>query len=140
MPARDFYHDVVRQALIKDGWTITHDPLKLSWGGKDMFVDLGAEQLLAAEKAERQIAVEIKSFLGASEMADLEQALGQYLVYAAVMRMREPTRTLYLAVPHDIWLSIFDEPLGRLLLQTYPVNILSFDSTTQEFNHTAIVR
>src|SRR3954452_5260251 len=61
MPARDIYHETVKRALIKDGWTITHDPLKLSWGGKDMFVDLGATQLLAAEKGEQHIAVEIKS-------------------------------------------------------------------------------
>ncbi|MEM8534684.1 MAG: element excision factor XisH family protein [Chloroflexota bacterium] len=67
MPARDTYHEIVKQALIDDGWMITHDPLKLSWGGKDMFVDLGAEQLLAAEKAERKIAIEIKSFHGYSE-------------------------------------------------------------------------
>ncbi len=29
MPAKDIYHDVVKQALIKDGWTITDDPLRL---------------------------------------------------------------------------------------------------------------
>ncbi len=27
MPARDIYHDTVRNALEKDGWTITHDPV-----------------------------------------------------------------------------------------------------------------
>jgi hypothetical protein len=132
MPARDIYRETVKRALIKEGWTITHDPLKLSWGGKDLFVDLGATQLIAAEKAERHIAVEIKSFVGDSEVADLEQALGQYLVYLAVMCEREPQRDLYLAVPHDVWLNVFDEPLGNLLLQTYPVQIVSFDVTTEE--------
>ena len=29
MPARDYYHDVVRNAIQKDGWTITHDPYHL---------------------------------------------------------------------------------------------------------------
>jgi hypothetical protein len=133
MPARDVYHQTVKQALIKDGWTITHDPLKLSWGGKDMYVDLGAERLLAAEKAGQKIAVEIKSFTSDSEMADLEQALGQYLVYHAVMAAREPDRVLYLAVPHDVWLNMFAEPLGQLLLQTYPVRLVSFDISTGEF-------
>ena len=32
MPARDLYHDVVRSALIKAGWMITHDPLVLKVG------------------------------------------------------------------------------------------------------------
>ena len=27
--ARDLFHDIVKEALIKDGWTITNDPLTL---------------------------------------------------------------------------------------------------------------
>jgi hypothetical protein len=46
-------------------------------GKKDSFVDLGAERLLSAGKEGRKIAVVLKSFLGASEVADLESALGQ---------------------------------------------------------------
>ena len=45
MPAKDIYHACVKNALIKDGWTITHDPLRLPLGGKDVYVDFGAEQL-----------------------------------------------------------------------------------------------
>jgi len=74
MPARDIYHETVKKALIKDGWTITHDPLILRWGATDVYIDLGAEQLLAAEKEGRKIAVEIKSFLGKSNVDDLEKA------------------------------------------------------------------
>jgi len=48
MPARDTCHDSIKNALIKDGWTITHDPLRLQWGVKDMYVDLGAEKIVAA--------------------------------------------------------------------------------------------
>jgi hypothetical protein len=36
MPAKDLFHDCVRHALIHDGWTFTHDPLRLTWGGKDL--------------------------------------------------------------------------------------------------------
>ena len=65
MPARDTYHDAVCKALVKDGWTITDDPLRLVWGKKDYYVDLGAERILAAERHGRRIAVEVKSFVGA---------------------------------------------------------------------------
>src|SRR3954470_15848741 len=99
MPARDRYHDCVRNALIKDGWVITHDPLRLPWGKKDLYVDLGAEQILAAEKGELRIAVVIKSFLGKSKLDDLERALGQFALYRSVLARREPNRTLFLAVP-----------------------------------------
>jgi hypothetical protein len=76
MPARDILHDVVKEALIKEGWTITNDPFLVAFGIRKVYVDLGAERLLAAERGTDQIVVEVKSFLGASRMADLEQALG----------------------------------------------------------------
>ncbi len=63
MPAKDIFHDNIKNALIKDGWRITDDPLKLQWGNKDLYVDLGAEKLIAAEKENQKIAVEIKRIL-----------------------------------------------------------------------------
>src|SRR5262249_61450392 len=86
MPARNIYHAVVVRALTADGWTITHDPYPLSFGGKDLFVDLGAEEpTLAAEKEGRRIAVEIQSFLGRSPVRSLEEAVGQYEVYRLLL-------------------------------------------------------
>ena len=81
MPARDFYHDKVRNALIKDGWTITHDPYSMKLGSADLFVDLGAEKIIAAEKGSDKIAVEIKSFLGKSIIAQTQDAIGQFIMY-----------------------------------------------------------
>ena len=95
MPARDAYHPAVVAALIADGWTITHDPLLLKWGLRDLYVDLGAERMIGATKANRLIAVEIKTFNGPSAMTDLERALGQYTLYRDVMARREPGRELY---------------------------------------------
>ncbi len=60
--AKNLFHDVVKIALIKDGWQITDDPLFLKVGGVDFFIDLGAEKLLAAERDGKKIAVEIKAF------------------------------------------------------------------------------
>ena len=78
MPARGFYHDSVKHALEKDGWTIPHDPCRLKLSrGKNLFVDLGAERLIAAERGLEKIAIEVKSFRSASEMKDLEDAVGQ---------------------------------------------------------------
>ena len=62
MPARDIYHNTVKNTLIKDGWTITDDPFRLKWGNNLLYVDLGAEQLLTAEKENRKIAAEVKRF------------------------------------------------------------------------------
>jgi hypothetical protein len=66
MPAKDKYHESLRRALEKDGWTVTDDPFRLVWGKRDFYVDFGAERIVAAEKAGRRIAVEVKSFLSSS--------------------------------------------------------------------------
>ncbi len=79
MPGRDLLHPVVRTALERDGWTITADPLVLKIGRRNMFVDLGAERILSAERGAERIAVEVKSFLGESDLVELEAALGQYV-------------------------------------------------------------
>jgi len=62
MPAKDAYHDVVLQALKKEGWTITDDPLTLQLDESvNVYLDIGAENLLAAEKQGQRIAVEVKN-------------------------------------------------------------------------------
>jgi len=132
MPAHDLYHDAVRNALIKDGWTITHDPFRMELGRRDMYVDLGAERLLAAEKADQRIAVEIKSFIGPSDIADLEQALGQFILYHDVLEAIEPDRILYLAVPQVKLNTLFAEPIGDLLMRNRRVRLIGFRPDTEE--------
>jgi XisH protein len=126
MPARDTYHDAVRRALIADGWTITHDPFTISWGDRKMYADLGAERFLAAERSNRRIAVEVKSFFGASLLDDLEKALGQFVLYRAVLEKLDPDREMCLAIPFDV-ARVFEEPLGQLLLDSNLVRAFSFD-------------
>lgn len=132
MPTRDLYHDAVKQALVKDGWTITHDPLRLRWGRRDLFVDLGAEKLLGAEKEGMKIAVEIKSFIGKSEIDDLENALGQYILYRDVMDRTEPDRQLFLAVRDVVFATLFEEPVGELLIENKRLQLIVFDEKNEE--------
>ena len=95
MPRHDIYHDVVKNALVKDGWRITHDPLILPYGGRNLYVDIGAEAPIGAEKEGHRIAVEVKSFLGSSEIMELERALGQYMLYRFLLTRQEPERVLF---------------------------------------------
>jgi hypothetical protein len=131
MPAKDIYHNIVKNALIKDGWTITHDPLALKWGAKDLYVDLGAERFLAAERAGRKIAVEIKSFVSPSQVQDLRNALGQYVLYHDILARTEPDRMLYLAVRKAVFIDLFEEPIGRLMLENQRVRLIVFDSRAE---------
>lgn len=127
MPDRDLYHNTVKTALIKEEWIVTHDPLILKLGKKDLYVDLGARQLLAAERAEHKIAVEIKSFIGRSDIDDLEKALGQYVLYQDLLNELEPERTLYLAIPNSVFDDLFEEPIGQLLLKNRRLKLITFD-------------
>ncbi|HYX12850.1 MAG TPA: XisH family protein [Nostoc sp.] len=131
MPARDIYHNAVKNALVKEGWIITDDPLHLKWGQKDMYVDLGAKQLLAAEQGSKKIAVEIKSFISPSEMADLKDAIGGFIMYRAVIHRLEPKRTLYLAVRDSVFTALFEEPIGTLLIETENLKLLVFNPETE---------
>ena len=134
MPARDFYHDAARDALVKDGWTITGDPVTLIYGTRSLYVDLGAQHLLGANREGRRIVVEVKSFRGLSEMADLEMALGQYVLYRAILRRLDPACELYLAIPIDPYRSIFQDPLGELLVQEERLALIVFDPSTGEIS------
>lgn len=122
----------VKAALVHDGWTITHDPLTLRWGRKDLFVDLGAEKLLAAEKGNRKIAVEIQSFIGKSEIEDLKNAVGQFVLYRNIMEVEQPNRELYLAVREATFTEIFEEPIGRVLIDKKLVQLIVYDDAQEE--------
>ncbi|MGI8980881.1 MAG: element excision factor XisH family protein [Pirellulaceae bacterium] len=128
MPAKNIYHVVVIEALEADGWTITDDPLKMRYGGRDFYVDLGAERTpIGAEKGERKIAVEIQSFLNQSIVRDIEEAVGQYDVYRTLLQENEPKRSLYLAVPQRIRKALLVEPFGRLIVAKLNLSVIVFN-------------
>jgi hypothetical protein len=127
--AKDKYHNIVRTALEQDGWVITHDPYKVMVGRRKGYIDIGAE-LLAAEKKNSKIAIEIKSFLGASDLDQFEDALGQFLVYHFALNKKEVDRILYLAVPLKFYENFFDDLFFVELTQHYQVNMIVFNEET----------
>ena len=70
MSAKDLFHELVKASLIQEGWNVTHDPYRVELGFTDIYIDLGAERLIAAERNKEKIAVEIKSFLAPSTMSE----------------------------------------------------------------------
>jgi hypothetical protein len=130
MPARDLFHDAVKHGLIKDGWTITADPLIVKFGGVNI-VDLGAEKLIAAEKDNQQIAVEVKSFLGTSALDDFHTALGQFLNYRLALDEDQPHRILYLAVPVSAYSGFFTLPLAQGQIQRQSLRLIVYDPESE---------
>ncbi|MDB9524539.1 element excision factor XisH family protein [Oscillatoria sp. CS-180] len=127
MAAKDIFHDAVKHALKKGGWTITHDPFFLSFGGVNMYVDLGAERIIAADRGDEKIAVEVKSFVGPSATTEFNFALGQFLKYQLALEEEHPERVLYLAVPVDAEREFFRLELPRRLIERYNVRLLIYD-------------
>ncbi len=126
--ARDKYHYQVRDAMVKDGWTITDDPFRLTVGVKDVFMDLGAERLLAAEKDNEKIVVEVKSFPARSFLADFYSAVGKYVTYEDALLLREPGRKLFLAVPDHIYQAeMYRDELVEAVLQHRHIQVIVVD-------------
>jgi XisH protein len=125
--AKDFYHNIVKEALIKDEWSITDDPYIIRLGGRDSVeADLGAEKMLQAERAGRKIVVEIKSFLNRSLIYDFHGAYGQFAFYQRALEKFEHQRQLYLAMPVDIFTEFSEKPYFKEFMEA-EMNILVFD-------------
>ena len=125
--ARDLFHQVVKDALIKDGWNITYDPFPVDYGDVQMQIDLGAERLLAATKDAETIAVEIKSFVKPSNISEFHTAVGQYLNYRRALRAQEPNRVLYLAVPSQTYDEFFRLRFIQEGVEEYQIYLLIYD-------------
>ncbi len=127
MPAKDIYHEAVKQALLKDGWQILKENYALEYGGDNLYADIAASKSIAAERQNQRILVEVKSFLGRSFINDLELAVGQYIIYRDIVQVKELGFQLYLAVTKSVYNSGFQKKIAQLIIERNKVNLLIFD-------------
>ncbi len=132
MAAKDKYHGQVRRALEKEGWTITHDPYFLKLEGVNYPVDLGAERMIAAQKENQKILVEVKSFAVESIPNEFHTALGQYLDYALGLEEVDPDRLIFLAIPENVYRKIKKIPILLKALDKFGVRVVIFEPKLEE--------
>lgn len=132
MPAKDVYHDAVKNALIKDGWIITADPYKIKYKDAELFADLAVEKPIVAEQNGRKIVVEIKSFLSPSPMRDFEMALGQYILYRNLINLTEPEYQIYLAIKDSIYENFFKRESIKDIAQINQLLLIVVDMEKEE--------
>lgn len=142
MALRDAIHNRVKQALLKDGWEITDDPYVIAYGERFLFVDLAAEgsqdskeligSFIGAEQANLKIAVEIKELRGNSTIVELEQAIGQYVLYGLLLNRIEPQRKIYLAIPDKAYQELFTEAIGELVISDLPLKLVVINTEKAE--------
>lgn len=131
--AKDAFHEQVKTALTKEGWIITHDPFAIAISEVvKLQIDLAAEGAIAAERESEKIAVEIKSFIGDSDISAFHTALGQYLNYSQALEEQEPERILYLAVPHETYQDFFQLPFIQRALKRYQLKLIIYDPNLEE--------
>ena len=131
--AKDIFHQQVKNALIKDGWIITDDPLivRISEAIK-VQIDLAAENAIAAEKDTEKIAVEIKSFIAGSDISEFHTALGQYLNYVQALEKHEPERIVYLAVPEETYKDFFQLTFVQQTIKRYQMKLIVYEPNKEE--------
>ncbi|MEG4837292.1 XisH family protein [Microcoleus sp. B9-D4] len=130
--AKDIFHNTVKIALQKDGWKITHDPYQLRYGVADVYIDLAAEEAIAAEKEGRKIAVEVKSLAGGSTISEFHTALGQFLNYRIAIEVSsEPERVLYLAVPTDTYQMFLRFEPAKTVIERYEIRLIVYNPTRE---------
>lgn len=134
MPAKDKFHELVKIALQNQDWTITHDPYHIDLGFVDFYIDLGAEQLLAATKDNEKIAVEIKTFLAPSTISEFHTAVGQFINYRIALEYDDPERTLYLAIPLDIYKRFFKYSFIQTVIERNQIPLLVYDTEKKEIS------
>ena len=132
MPKLDIIHNAVRNALIKDDWVITDDPYVIQYRKTTLYADLGAEQPMAAERYGQKLVVEVKSFIGASKIQDLKEALGQYDIYRYLLEEIAPDRKLYVAVSTVAYKSFFKQDVIQLILNKHQLPIIVVDTEMEE--------
>jgi hypothetical protein len=97
-----------------------------------MYIDLGADKILAAERENEKIAVEIKSFFNTSAISEFHTALGQFINYRLALSEQEADRTLYLAVPIDSYTSFFTIRLVQNIIKTYQLKLITYQPETED--------
>lgn len=132
MPAKDIYHQAVKNALIKDGWTITADPYRIQYEDAELYADLAAEKPIAAERNGRKIIVEIKSFISPSPMRDFENALGQYILYRNLLKLNNQDYEIYLAVRDTIFETFFQRKSIQAVVKLNEIALLVFNNEREE--------
>jgi len=126
--AKDKYHDLVRELLEDEGWTVTDDPLIIKTELAKIQIDLAAEKLIGAEKDGQRIAVEIKSFIGHSKLNDLYSALGKFILYFPALKRAEPDRVLYLALPEHAYDYFYQDSISGEIVERNDIKFILYDT------------
>lgn len=76
--------------------------------------------------------MEVKSFIGASKIQDLKEALGQYDIYRYLLEEIAPDRKLYMAISKVAYNTFFTQDVTQLILNKHQLPIIVADIEIEE--------
>jgi len=126
MSAKDLYHNNVVNALVKDGWTITDDPLNIQFLNVDLRIDFGAKR--NGEK----IAIIVKELGSSSIILDFHEVLGEYLSCLEGIVHSDPTRSLYLAIPSTAYRTLLQLRFSQHMIRKHQIQLAAYDPETEQ--------
>ncbi len=117
MPAFDSCHPQVVRALEKDGWTISSDQFLIRIDRSHrVYIDIEAQRVDSSSI----MVVEVKCFQDIeSETSDLYSAIGQYLIYRNLLERKNLDIPLYLAIPIEAYLGVFNRMAFPMIVQNH---------------------
>ena len=133
MGAKDIYHEAVKNALIKDGWTITADPYPLEYEDVELYPDLAVEKFISENQKQLKIIIEIKSFISLSLIKDFEMALGQYILYRNLIQLaQDEYQEIYLAIKDEIYETFFKRKSIKAVVKLNQIALLVVNTQKEE--------
>lgn len=130
--AKDIIHEAVKNALIKDGWTIIDENFEMRFKELKFFGDIKAEKPIIAKRGTEKIIVEVKSFVSRSAISEFEKALGQYRIYKKVLEKNNSEAQLFLAIPQSIFKKFFSGEGMQMIISEENISLLVVNTNTEE--------
>jgi hypothetical protein len=118
MPSFDKCHEQVIRALQNDGWRISEQQVPMKFDRRRVFIDLLATHGANGSRQEMAL-IEVKCFSDPQNTShEIYTAIGQYILYRAMLRELEVEIPLYLSVPEGIFNDIFDVVVHRAITES----------------------
>lgn len=93
---------------------------------------MGIERVIAVERGSEKLAIEVKSFVGQSIVNDIENALGQFVVYMSFLEELEPDRPVYVAISQNSYDTVFQKRAVQHLIRRNRVPLVVVNIITEE--------
>jgi XisH protein len=129
MPAKDRYHDTIKRALAKDGWTITGEHVKIGIENRALYIDIQA----VGASIGLVVLIEVKELEDVlSPIEALANAYGKYGLYRLALDHAGSDIPLYLAVTQAAYQGILSEKIGKLAIGGAHIALMVFDPEREE--------